>query len=75
VSEPSDRFWDHYGDTVQASSDMRAARNLRRRIRRDRTLSDEERAELLERAQYVPGCIPPPVDLVEPPGPMTNRRR
>jgi hypothetical protein len=66
MTEPSEAFWRHYGETTEASSDMRAARNLRRRIRRDPMLSNAERDELLKQAQYVPGCLPLPVDLVEP---------
>jgi hypothetical protein len=63
MSEPPDRFWQHYGDAIEASSGMRGARNLRRRIRRDPTLSEVERSELLARARYVPGCKPLPIYL------------
>jgi hypothetical protein len=50
-------------DAGRALGDRRRLKDLRRRIRRDPTVSDAERTELMERARYVPGCIPPVLEL------------
>ena len=46
-----------------AGEDPRRLANLRRRVRRNRRLTDAGRLELLHLARYEPGCIPPTVEL------------
>lgn len=58
-------------EIAAASADRQRLKNLRRRIRRDRSLTETERGELLAHARYVPGCKPSPV---EPYGPTYPRQ-
>lgn len=53
--------YERFTEEIAAAEGERAAlKKVRRRIRAHPTLDDDERAELLEQARYVPGCLPPP---------------
>lgn len=60
---PSPSYAELYRLSLEAAGDRRALANLRRRIRRDRSLTDAERAWLLDAARYRPGCLPSPLTL------------
>jgi hypothetical protein len=48
-----------------ALGDRAALKRLRRTIRTTRSLTETERAELLDRAQFIPGCIPPALEIAD----------
>lgn len=63
--EPSTAFIRLFSLVDEGSGDRQALKRLRRRIRANHGLDDGERAELLKRALFVPGCKPAPVALLE----------
>jgi hypothetical protein len=50
---------------AEADGDRVQLKRLRRQVRTDPTLTDSERAELLEQARYHAGCKPVPLTLDE----------
>lgn len=62
----SDTYVRFDGEITQASGNRAELKRIRRRIRRA-DLDDQERAGLLERARFVPGCFPPEVELADEP--------
>jgi hypothetical protein len=64
LDHPTVAFTRFYGDVMEASADRQRLKHLRRQIRDNRHLHEDERTELLEAAQYVPGCKPGPVSLL-----------
>lgn len=74
---PADPISDAYlrfdTEITHASGDRAELKRIRCRIRAA-ALDSDDRAELLERAKYTPGCFPPEIEIEAPPYPSLAYR-